>query len=356
MDILRSKEKEKKELIKKEMLAHLDNLTKPKGSLGKLEEISLKLSLIKEEVPPKISKKAHFIFVGDHGVVEEGVSLYPQEVTSQMVYNFLNGGAAINVFARYYSYDLFCIDCGVKKDFEENIKKRNDFFDMKVNNGTKNILKEPAMNEEEYEKAYKYGEKLANFVIEKGYDLISLGDMGIGNTTIASTILIALGFNPDDIVDKGTGIDEEMLKHKKEVIVKAVEKHKPYKDTKDILIKVGGYEFVVIKSFVENLIDKKIAIISDGFPITSALYPVFVDIPDSIDFLFAGHLSKVKGHKNVLNKMGLEPIINLEMRLGEGTGAIIGGSIVELSSKMACEMATFSGANVSKSIKEEKRY
>lgn len=342
--------------LENKMKNHLDDLTKPKGSLGKLEDIALKLSLIKEEVPPIIRKKAHFIFVGDHGVVEEGVSLYPQEVTAQMVYNFLNGGAAINVFARYYNYDLFCVDAGVNKKFEDNIKNRKDFFDMKVNYGTRNFYKEKAMSDEEYQKAYSYGKELANFVLEKGYDLVSLGDMGIGNTTVASAILVAHGFNPEDIIDKGTGIDDDMLKHKKEIIIKSVEKHKPYKDSKDILIKVGGYEFVIIKSFVENLKNKKVAIISDGFPITAALYSVYADDNSMKDILFAGHLSKVKGHKVVLDKMGLEPIVNLQMRLGEGTGAVIGGSIVELSSKMASEMATFSGAKVSKSIKDEKNY
>jgi len=345
----------KQEIIKK-MQFHLDDLTKPKGSLGKLEEFSLKLATIKEEVPPVIKKKAHFIFVSDHGIVEEKVSLYPQEVTAQMVYNFLNGGAAINVFARYYGYDLYCIDCGVNTDFDNAIKNRKDFFDMKVGCGTKNFLKEKAMTEEQYKKAYSYGEEIANFILKNKYDLVSLGDMGIGNTTTSSAIIVAAGFNPEDIIDKGTGIDDKMLDHKKEVILKSIEKHAPFKNIRDILVKVGGFEFVVIKSLIENLKYKKVTVVIDGFPITAAVYSAFYDDKDIKDFIFSGHLSKVKGHKVLLEKMGLEPIINLSMRLGEGTGAVIGGSIVELASKMSCEMATFSKANVSKSIKDEENY
>jgi nicotinate-nucleotide--dimethylbenzimidazole phosphoribosyltransferase len=333
------------------MQQHLDNLTKPIGSLGALEDLALRLAVVQERVPPKIEKRAVYVMAGDHGIVEEGITLYPREVTAQMVVNFLRGGAAVNVLAAKCGFDVFVVDTGVSATLRD---KR--VLARKVGPGTRNFFREDAMSEEQLERCLDNGRELAAEAVEEGYSLVALGDMGIGNTTTAAALLAGFGFSIDDVVDRGTGIDEATLQHKKWVVSEAVRKHSPFRDMHHLLRSVGGFEFATMVGFIIGLKSKKIPCILDGFPVTAAAFVAWNMDRAVIDYLFAGHLSKVQGHEHVLGRMGLSPIVDFEMRLGEGTGAIIGGHLLSLAAAISAEMASFDSAGVSRSTDIEENY
>lgn len=340
------------------MAAHLDNLTKPKGSLGKLEEYAMKLARIQEKVPPRIGRKAVYVFAGDHGVVDEGVSVSPKEVTYQMVLNFLSGGAGINALAGGTGWDVVAVDAGVMGDFPppDALPRRAKFVDRKVGPGTRNFLKEDAMSRKELEAAMERGAEIAAGAAAEGCYMVAIGDMGIGNTTAAAAVLAALGFDTDEVVDRGTGIDDAALLRKREVVAGSVAARGPFSGPEDALMKVGGYDLAMMAGFVLGLKGRGIACVLDGFPVTSAAYAAWRMDRSVSDFLFSGHRSKVKGHGPVLAAMGLEPVVSLDMRLGEGTGAVIGGFIVELAARAAAEMATFESVGVTKTDKDEKLF
>ena len=339
------------ESLNKKMQHHLDNLTKPKGSLGDLEDFAMKLAVIQGRVPPRINRKISVVFAGDHGIVDEGVSLYPREVTTQMVLNFLGGGAAINVMARHCGADIRIIDAGIAGEVGES-----EVIHMKVRPGTRNFAVEEAMTENELELCLDRGRELAKWVSREGYDLVSIGDMGIGNTTTAAALLAANGLDLDAVVDRGTGIDDKTLNHKRSVIKSALEKHGPFRNVRESMRCVGGFEICMIVGFILGLKDRKIACVIDGLPVTAGAYLARCIDSTVSAFLFAGHRSKVKGHIVTLNAMGLEPILDLNMRLGEGTGAVLGGFLVSMAANVACEMASFESAGVSRSEGDEKDY
>lgn len=358
--------------IAEQMQKHLDSLTKPRGSLGRLEDLVIKFAVMQERVPPRISKKAVYVFAADHGITAEGVSLYPQEVTYQMLLNILSGGAAINALAGgagtdgAASWDLVAVDAGVAADttadnaavlkLAEALPPGRRFMNKKIGAGTANFLHQPAMTETALDAALAAGESLAEDAEKQGYELVAIGDMGIGNTSTAAALLVASGFPLDEVVDRGTGIDSATLNHKRDVIAQAVEKHQPFTSPRDILQKVGGYDLAMMAGLILGLRNRKIGCIIDGFPVTSAAFMAYSMDKTVTDFLFAGHLSKVQGHKPVLNAMGLEPILDLGMHLGEGTGAVLAGYILELAVKTSSSMASFASAGVSDSSHEEEKY
>ena len=227
---------------------------------------------------------------------------------------------------------------------------------MKVRPGTRNFAVEEAMSAEELEICLENGRQLAERIAEAGYNLVAIGDMGIGNTTTAAALLAANGLDLDTVVDKGTGIDDETLDHKRKVIQAALEKHGPFADARASMRCVGGFEIVMIVGFILGLRDRKIACIIDGFPVTTGAYLAWLLDRSVSEFLFAGHKSKVKGHIVTLDAMGLEPILDLNMRLGEGTGAILGGFLVAMGAHIASEMASFESAGVSRSEEDEEDY
>ncbi|BBE30715.1 nicotinate-nucleotide--dimethylbenzimidazole phosphoribosyltransferase [Tepiditoga spiralis] len=330
--------------MKEQIQKRLDSLTKPQGSLGKLEDIALKMGLIQGRIPKLPRKKAVYVFAGDHGVVEEDVSASPKEVTPQMVLNFLNGGAAINVFSRHTNSDVLVVDAGVNFYFKDNpglIKK-------KVGYGTKNFTKERAMSIIEAKKSIEYGREIARHSIVNGVELAAIGDMGIGNTTTATAIACAFGIPLKDIIDIGTVITNEQLNNKKRAVEKAIELHKPFKDSIDVLSKVGSYCFGEMAGFLLECAENKIPVVLDGFPTTAAAMIAYKINPKIKNFIFAGHKSLVKGHSVILKSMELDPILDLNMRLGEGTGAVLSFSLIEAAIKMINEMETFESANVSK--------
>ena len=337
--------------IESAMQEHLDNLIKPIGSLGDLETFALKLADIQQCVPPVIEKKAVYVFAADHGITDEGVSLYPKEVTHQMVLNFLGNGAAINVLAKHNGFDIFVVDAGILQAVDDG-----RVIDCRAGSGTNNFLEEPAMSEAQLETCLSNGSRLAEQAAQNGYQLVAVGDMGIGNTTAAAAMLIASGLDASNIVDRGTGINDEALANKRRIIESAVKKHEPYNSPAAILSSVGGFELCTMVGFILGLKDRKIACVIDGFPVGSAAYMAYMMDPTITSFLFAGHLSKVKGHATVLSKMQLTPVLDLKMRLGEGTGAVLGGQLVCLAACVAAEMASFKSANVSRSEGVEENY
>ncbi len=320
----------------------LDNLVKPKGSLGRLEEFAARVVAIKEQQMPKLGKKAVFVFAADHGVVEEGISAYPQDVTKGMVENFLNGVAGINVLARAAGAQVYVIDVGVKGE----IKRESPYFiKKKVRNGTGNIAKGAAMSVEEAKKAIYAGIEVADMARQKGIDIVAAGDMGIGNTTASSAIFCAfLKVSPEDMVGRGTGIDELRLKKKTEVVKKALEVNREAVKSSDpvkILSAVGGLEIAGICGLCIGGAKNRLLVLVDGFISCAGALVAMRLKPEVKDYLFFSHCSAERGHKLFFEKIGERPILDLGMRLGEGTGAALAMHIIECAVKVYNEMASF---------------
>lgn len=328
---------------------HLDNLTKPPGSLGRLEEFARRLVAISENKNPLLDKKVIFTFAGDHGITAEGVSAYPQEVTTQMVLNFLRGGAGINVLARHAGAEVVVVDIGVNHDFGELDKLINN---MKVMKGTANFAKGPAMSREDAVRCLEVGITVANGYAKKGHKLFGTGEMGIGNTTPSSAIAAVLTGKPvSEVTGKGTGISDESLERKVRVIEAALSLNAPDpKDPIDVLAKVGGTEIGGIAGLVLGAAANRIPAVIDGFISTAGALVAYCIEPKTKDFMFAAHTSVEIGHKAMLENMGLRPILDLDLRLGEGTGAALSMLLIEAGMKIYKEMATFGEAGVSSEI------
>ena len=321
-------------------------LTKPVGSLGVLEEISIKLAGIAGDPMPKIKEKLIITMAGDHGVVEADVSAYPSDVTGQMVNNFLRGGAAINVLARHIGARIVVVDMGVAADINEP-----GLIVKKIGYGTRNMVKGAAMSREDAIKAIEAGITVFEEEYEKGIEIVGTGDMGIGNTTPSSAIIAAVvGCDPKLVTGRGTGIDDISLGKKINAIKKAIEINGPFEDAIDLLSKLGGFEIAGITGVILSAASHRVPVVIDGF-ISGASAIVAGEIePRSKNFIFASHKSVEIGHKVILDHLGLSPILNLNMRLGEGTGAALAMSIIEASSEILNEMKTFEEAGISEKI------
>lgn len=326
----------------------LDNLTKPLGSLGRLEEFARRLVAMTENKAPLLDKKVIFTFAGDHGVTEEGVSAYPKEVTPQMVLNFIRGGAGINVLARHAGAAVVVVDIGVDYDFDEI----EGLLRLKVMRGTNNFVKGPAMTRDQAIRCLEVGIELANDYAKKGYKIFGTGDMGIGNTTASSAIASVLtGNSVSKVTGKGTGISNESLKNKIRVIENGIRLNRPNpKDAIDVLSKVGGAEIGGIAGTVLGAAANRVPVVIDGFISTAGALIAYCIEPKTKDYMFAAHNSVEIGHKALLDKIGLEPILDLDLRLGEGTGAALAMLLIEAGLKIYREMATFSEAGVSDEI------
>lgn len=324
---------------------HLDNLTKPLGSLGRLEEFAKDLVAITENKSPVLDKKVVFTFAGDHGVTSEGVSAYPKEVTPQMVFNFLRGGAGINVLARHAGAEVVVVDIGVDYDFGE----LEGLMGMKVVKGTRNFTKGPAMTREEAVKCIEVGIELANGYAKKGYKIFGTGDMGIGNTTPSSAIAAVLtGKAVPEVTGRGTGITDDSLKTKIRTIEEGIKLNQPNPaDGLDVLSKVGGAEIGGIAGLVLGAAANRVPVVIDGFISTAGALIAYCIEPKTKDYMFAAHNSVEIGHKAMLDKIGLKPVLDLDLRLGEGTGAALAMLIIEAGLKIYKEMATFGEAGVS---------
>ena len=322
-----------------------DDLTKPRGSLGRLEQLSVQIAGIKADPVPTISHKAIVTMAADHGVVQEGVSLYPQEVTRQMVFNFLNGGAGINVLAKHIGARNIIVDMGVIGGFEPVpglICKMIDF-------GTKDMALGPAMTRQQAIETLEAGIDIVNEEEKKGLDIVGTGDMGIGNTTASSAVFAALsGLPVENITGRGTGIDDTQLAGKIATIKKALSVNRPDPaDAIDVLAKVGGFEIGGLAGLILAAASKRIPIVIDGFISGAAALIASGISPQVKDYYIASHCSVEPGHRLLLEHLNLSPLVDLNMRLGEGTGAALGIFIAEASLKILNEMATFGEAGVS---------
>ena len=325
--------------------ARQDTLTKPLGSLGRLEELSIKLAGMRGEPIPRLHHKAIITMAADHGVVAEGVSAYPQAVTPQMVLNFLRGGAGINVLARHVGASIIVVDMGVASDIEPHTA----LLSRKIACGTQNMARGPAMTREQAIKAIKVGLEIVDKESQKGLDIVGTGDMGIGNTTPSSAITAAItGEQVAKVTGRGTGIDDKQLEHKVKVIERALKVNKPNPDDAlDVLSKVGGFEIGGICGVILGAAAQRIPVVIDGF-VSGAAALIAVGLSPRVkDYLIASHCSVEIGHKVLLRHLGLKPILDLELRLGEGTGAALGISLVEAAARILAEMATFAEAGVS---------
>lgn len=330
----------------------LDRLTKPKGSLGMLEKFAARIVTITENMTPRFEKKTVIVMAGDHGVVDEGVSAYPKEVTVQMVYNFLRGGAAINVLAKSVNAKVIVVDMGVAGEIEEHATRTaaNRLISRKIRSGTDNIYRGPAMPKEQASQSIRSGiEIFESEYASNGIDLLVPGDMGIGNTTPSSAIIACMTDSKSaEVVGRGTGIDDARLKHKIEVIEKAIEINRPDPcDSIDVLAKVGGYEIGGIAGLILAAASLRVPVIIDGLISTAGALIAYGLSPTVNQYIFAGHKSAEIGHQVALDKLGLSPILDLDMRLGEGTGAVLSMNILDASVRLLNEMATFEEAGVS---------
>ncbi len=332
--------------IVKKTKARLDNLTKPLGSLGRLEELAWNIAGMTGKEMPVLKNKVIFTLAADHGVTDEGVSAYPKAVTAHMVYNFLRGGAGINVLAKHANAKVVVVDIGVAED----IKPREGLIIRKIGYGTKNMAKGEAMSREEALKAIEAGIDIFEAEFKKKVDIICTGEMGIGNTTASSAITaVFTGRRVEEITGKGTGIDDKALARKIKIIEKSILLNKPDpKDAIDVLSKVGGFEIAGLAGIILAAASKKVPVIIDGFISGAAALTAYKLNPIAKDYMIAAHCSAEKGHRIILEELGLKPILDLNLRLGEGTGAALALYIVEAAVKVLSEMATFDSAKVSR--------
>lgn len=327
-----------------------DRLTKPQGSLGRLEQIAIQVAGITGTSRPRLQHKAIVVMAGDHGVVEEGVSAYPQEVTAQMVYNFLRGGAAINVLARHVGARVIVVDMGVAADLEPH----PNLIDQKVAAGTANIARGPAMSREQALEALLKGAAVVQAEVEEGLDILGTGDMGIGNTTPSAAIAAAItGRAPEEIVGRGTGVDDAGLARKIAAVRRALATNTPDpRDGLDVLAKVGGFEIGGLAGAILAAAAHRKPVIIDGFISTAAALIAVTLAPRVRPYLIAAHRSEERGHNIMLDWLEVDPLLDLNLRLGEGTGAALAMHIVEAACKILDEMATFDEAGVSQRIGE----
>lgn len=331
--------------ILKEQLQHkINNKTKPLGSLGKLEEIALQIGQIQNTTTPELKKPTILVFAADHGLADAGVSPFPKEVTEQMVLNFLNDGAAINVFSKQNEINLKVIDAGVDADFGND----TNLIHAKIANGTKNILESAAMTIEECKKAMKTGGEIVEEQFKSGCNIIGFGEMGIGNTSSASLIMSKItGLSVDECTGKGTGHDDEGLKRKKEILKQAFGKYQLNGDPIEILSTYGGFEIAMIAGAFLKSTELNMTIMVDGFIVTSALLVAQKINPEILNNCIYTHASNEQGHIKMLEYLNAQPILNLEMRLGEGTGAAVVYPIIKSAVNFLNQMASFEDAGVS---------
>ncbi|MCX6908259.1 MAG: nicotinate-nucleotide--dimethylbenzimidazole phosphoribosyltransferase [Verrucomicrobia bacterium] len=339
--------------------ARLDSLTKPPGSLGRLEDIARQLVAITGAERPSVRGKSIIVMAGDHGVTDEGVSAYPQAVTAQMVLNFLRGGAAINVLARHAGARLVVVDIGVNAEFPPDAKPADtsgnvEFLRRKVAPGTRNFAREAAMTRDQAVAALTTGIEVVEAEIARGAELIATGDMGIGNTAASSAIVAAMTGRPvAEVTGRGTGVNDAGLAKKIEVIGNALKLHgfipnasRSTLNALDLLTKVGGLEIAGLAGVILGAAAARRPVVLDGFISGAAALIAAGLAPNAAQFCFAAHRSVEAGHRAILETLGLKPIVDLDLRLGEGTGAALAMHLIEAAAKIYNEMATFAEAGV----------
>ncbi len=328
-------------------LARHDQLTKPRGSLGRLELLGVQLAGIQRRTVPEIRQPLVVVTAGDHGITAEGVSAYPQEVTGQMLMNFLGGGAAINVLSDAAGSRLLLLDAGSRSSIEE----RPGLRIRRVRPGTSNFAREPAMSRAEALAAIAFGIEVATDEAARGVDLLAVGEMGIGNTTAASAMVAALTARPAaEVTGRGTGVDDAAWQHKCDVITSALALHAIDRDDPlGVLATVGGFEIAALAGLIVGAAGAGVAVLLDGFITGAAALTAHRFAPALEPYLIAAHRSVEPGHQVVLESLNLEPLLDLGLRLGEASGAALAIPIVRAAARILAEMATFESASVARS-------
>ncbi len=328
-----------------ELQAIIDRKTKPVGSLGRVEELALRLGLMQDTLAPSLRGQV-LVFAGDHGLTAEGVSLFPSEVTQQMVSNFLAGGAGINVFARQMGLPLQVVDAGVAAELPPHA----DLLDRKVRLGTRNALNKPAMTRAECEQALAAGAALAGDLAGRGINALLLGEMGIGNSSAAALLMSAYLDRPAaDCTGRGTGHDDAGLTHKARVLTAVRARHAGLSDPIDVLAALGGLEIAMMAGAMLGAASRRMVVVNDGFICTSALLAASRIRPAVLDYTVFAHCSAERAHGEMVRALGGEPLLDLELRLGEGTGGVLAWPLLQAAVNMVGEMATFASAGVSES-------
>jgi len=331
--------------IREEIQKKIDNLTKPKGSLGMLEEIALKIGIIEQTSEPVLNNPHNIVFASDHGIAVEGVSLSPQEVTYQMIANFLSGGAGINFLARQHRFKMKIVDAGVNYDFPPT----PGLIDLKIRKGTRNFLHEAAITREEMEMALERGAGVVSDCFNEGCNIISFGEMGIANTSASALWMSCLTNIPlKECVGAGCGLDDNGILNKYNILKSSLENYKGDHSTLDIISYFGGYEMLMAVGGMLRAAELKMIILVDGFIMTNCILAASKLYPNILEYSLFCHQGNESGHKLLLKHLNATPILNLNMRLGEGTGAVCAYPIVESAVRMINEMNTFNSINVTK--------
>lgn len=329
--------------IEPELIAAINNLTKPKGSLGRLEEIAVQAGVIQQTLTPELKKPHNIVFAADHGIAAEGVSYSAPEVTRQMVLNFLKGGAGICMFCRQHGFELKVIDCGVNADYG-NVP---GLVGRKIRKGTRNFLHEAAMTAGEFEKAVEIGAEAVDNALSAGCNVISFGEMGVGNTSPSSIWMhLFTGIPLDKCVGAGSGLNESGIRRKFEVLEASVKNYDGDGSAEDIIRYFGGYEMVAAVGAMLRAAEKHMIIIVDGFIMTACLLAAVQICPAVMEYCIFGHKGDESGHRLLLEYLGAKPLLDLGMRLGEGTGAVCSYPIIDSAVRMLHEMSTWQKADV----------
>ena len=329
--------------LRPEIQSKIDNLNKPKGSLGRLEELAMQICLIQQTLSPELSHPCHLLLGGDHGIEREGVSVSPREVTWQQMINFTRGGGGVNMFCRQHGFKLRIVDVGVDYD----LAHIPGIIDRKIGRGTKNFLYEPAMTEEEYDKAIAVGASLVDDCIDEGCKVLSIGEMGIGNTSPSSIWMHLFGNIPlEKCIGAGAGLDTPGIRHKYEVLSKAVERFN--ENPQDPLRYFGGFEMIAAIGAMLRAAECHLVILVDGFIMTACALAAIRLYPASQDYMIFTHCGDESGHRMMLDIVEAKPLLNLGLRLGEGTGALCAYPLVDSAVRMINEMNNFDNAKITK--------
>ena len=335
--------------------AKIDNLNKPKGSLGRLEMLACQICLIQQTLSPRLTFPCHLLLGGDHGIEREGVSVSPREVTWQQMINFTRGGGGVNMFCRQHGFKLYIVDVGV----DHNLSNIEGIIDRKIARGTKNFLHEPAMSHNELEQAIETGATLVDDCHNEGCDIICIGEMGIANTSPSSIWMHLFGNIPlDDCIGAGAGLDSPGISHKREILHEAVRRFstfKPhsspltsFKETLDIIAYFGGFEMVTAIGAMLRAAEHHMVVMVDGFIMTACALAASHLYPAVLHYMVFGHCGDESGHRRMLQLMNAEPLLTLGMRLGEGTGALCSYPIIDSAVRMVNEMNNFDSAHITK--------
>ena len=326
----------------------IDNLNKPKGSLGRLEELAMQVCLIQQTLSPSLEHPCHLLLGGDHGIEREGVSVSPREVTWQQMINFTRGGGGVNMFCRQHGFKLRIVDVGVDYD----LSAVDGIIDRKIARGTKNFLYEPAMTEEEFDKAIEVGAALVDDCIAEGCKILSIGEMGIGNTSPSSIWMHLFGNIPlNDCIGAGSGLDSPGIRHKYEVLSKAVTCHERVSKYPDPIVTLryfGGFEMIAAIGAMLRAAECHLVVLVDGFIMTACALAAIRLYPASHDYMIFTHCGDESGHRKMLDIVNARPLLNLGLRLGEGTGALCAFPIVDSAVRMINEMNNFDNAKITK--------